>query len=247
MISVVSEDLVCEIEHYLRHRPVVKREKLSTKVRIVFDASAKEFKFLSLNECLEQGPNLNPELLAILLRIRLKKIAYLGDIEKAFLQVGVRIQDRDVLRFLWIDNISGINNAKIKVYRWNRVAFGITSSPFLLRVTINKHLKKYETVYPDTVKMVKQNLYVDDLLGGAGDIEQTINDITKIKEIFQSACMNMRRWISNDPALTSRLQEKIESSSETCGILSPLIADGGKSTKILGMIWNQSCRERAPF
>ena len=236
MISLVSEDSCCEIEHYLPHHPVVKREKLSTKVRIVFDASAKELKFLSLNECLEQGPNLNPELLAILLRVRLRKIAYLGDIEKAFLQVGVRPQDRDALRFLWIDNISEVNNPKIKVYRWNRVAFGITSSPFLLRVTINQHLKKFESVYPDIVKMVKQNLYVDDLLGGADNVKQAINDINQIKEIFKSASMNMRRWISNDPELQTLLQEKDEPSGESCGLLSPLIADGNETTKVLGLI-----------
>lgn len=55
------------ITFYLPHRPVVRNESVSTKIRPVFDASARADSGLSLNDCLETGENLNPELLAILL------------------------------------------------------------------------------------------------------------------------------------------------------------------------------------
>ncbi|XP_057381789.1 uncharacterized protein LOC130704356 [Daphnia carinata] len=87
------------LKHYLPHRPVVKRKISSTKVRILFDASARDYNHPSLNDCLEQGPNLNPELLAVMLRFRMKKIAFIGDIEKAFLQIEIAEGDRDAVRF----------------------------------------------------------------------------------------------------------------------------------------------------
>ena len=41
----------------------------------------------------------------LLLRFRLKKVAILADIEKAFLQVGLHPEDRDVTRFMWIKDL----------------------------------------------------------------------------------------------------------------------------------------------
>ena len=76
--------------------------KASTKVRIVFDASVKASKYVKgLNECLYRGPINLPDMCGILLRFRIYYIVILGDIEKAFLQIGIKEQERDVARFLW--------------------------------------------------------------------------------------------------------------------------------------------------
>ncbi|GBN49303.1 hypothetical protein AVEN_231362-1 [Araneus ventricosus] len=67
-------------------KPVIKQEG-STKVRPVFEASAREKSTPSLSQCLNCGPNLiefNPSLL---LRLRERKYGVSADIEKAFLQV----------------------------------------------------------------------------------------------------------------------------------------------------------------
>ena len=42
----------------------------------------------------------------ILLRFREKRVALIGDIEKAFLNIEVDKEDRDFLRFLWLDRMS---------------------------------------------------------------------------------------------------------------------------------------------
>jgi hypothetical protein len=47
------------------------------------------------------GPNLLPELFAILLRFRLKPVAIIGDIHQAFLQLQLQEKDRDLTRFFW--------------------------------------------------------------------------------------------------------------------------------------------------
>ena len=55
----VTDEPHGEREFYLPHNPVVRAAAESTKMRIVFDASAKaEQTSLSLNDCLETRPPL---------------------------------------------------------------------------------------------------------------------------------------------------------------------------------------------
>lgn len=79
--------------HYLPHRPVVK-EGSTTRIRPVFDASAREKDKPSLNQCLEKGLNLIEHIPAVLLRFRENKIGVISDIKKAFLQISVCEADR---------------------------------------------------------------------------------------------------------------------------------------------------------
>lgn len=85
--------------HYLPHHAVVHLDKTTTKVHVVYDASAKS-SGPSLNDCLHKGPRFN-QLILDLLSYR---IALTADIEKAFLIISV--DDRDILRFLWVDDIT---------------------------------------------------------------------------------------------------------------------------------------------
>lgn len=74
--------------HYLPHHAVIRKDKASTKIRIVFDASAKSTEGVSLNDCLYSGPKFEQNVLDILLRFRIHHIAMAADIEKAFLMVS---------------------------------------------------------------------------------------------------------------------------------------------------------------
>ena len=91
--------------HYSPHRAVVKENRETTKVRPVFDCSAKLKNEPSLNQCLYAGPCLLPKIFEILLRFRLRKIGIISDIEQAFLNVEVAKEHRDLLRFLWTKDI----------------------------------------------------------------------------------------------------------------------------------------------
>src|SRR5699024_8055740 len=117
---------------------------------------------LSLNDCLESGPNLNPDLTELLIRFRAHPVAVVGDIEKAFLQILLHPEDRDLVRFLWQKQ-----GEPICEYRMTRVLFGATCSPFLLSATIKHHLKNYVNEYPVTVRILNRDFYVDDLVTGA--------------------------------------------------------------------------------
>ena len=149
---------------YMPHRPVVRETAVSSKVGTVFNASARGYNGLSLNDCMEVGPNLLSNLIEILLRFRRWCIGICSDVEKAFLQISVSEEDRDVHRFLW--NLGG----ETKHMRFRRVPFGNCASPFLLNATIQHHLAKLSN--SRVIEELKDNLYVDDWLTGADSAEE---------------------------------------------------------------------------
>ena len=74
---------------YLPHRPVIREDKASTKIRIVYDASAKN-KGPSLIESLYKGPCLIPLLFDVLLRFRAHDMALTADNNRKSLLTNFR-------------------------------------------------------------------------------------------------------------------------------------------------------------
>ena len=79
--------------HYLPHHGVVRKDKSTTKLRVVYDTSAKS-SGPSLNECLYKGPKFQQLTLDLLVRFRSYKVALTADVEKAFLMIAVDERDR---------------------------------------------------------------------------------------------------------------------------------------------------------
>ncbi|GFW44806.1 integrase catalytic domain-containing protein [Trichonephila clavipes] len=131
--------------YYSPHQAVRKDGHLTSKTRIVFDAGSHQNNELSLNDCLWPGINLNPNLLDILINFRLNAIAFGSDIKQAFQQINLANEHKDAVRFLWSDDEPCIHK-KPKLYRFNRVNFGVISSPFLLAATIRHHIEKYKKI-----------------------------------------------------------------------------------------------------
>ncbi|XP_055924481.1 uncharacterized protein LOC129956578 [Argiope bruennichi] len=153
----IADGVIEEIEdkkelnvYYLPHRPVFKESSITKKVRPVFDASALIKGTPSLNAYLESGPNLIELVPSLLNRLRKFPAGIASDIEKAFLQIGIRERYKDYLRFLWKTKDKGM-----KIYRHRRVVFGVTCSPSLLAATLNCHLE---------LKMKKKRQYNSNML-----------------------------------------------------------------------------------
>jgi hypothetical protein len=79
---------------YLPHHPVFKHDSSSTRLRVVFNASAKSTNGQSLNDTLLIGPTIQQDLFSILLRFRTYEIAFTADIEKMYWQIGIHLKDR---------------------------------------------------------------------------------------------------------------------------------------------------------
>ncbi|GFR09747.1 integrase catalytic domain-containing protein [Trichonephila clavata] len=186
---------------YLPHQAVFRQESLTTKMRIVFNASSHEDGQSALNECIWPGANLNPNIFHLLIYFRLNTIAT-ADIERAFLQISLRDEDRDAVRFLFPELESNQTNPyKFQVYRFKRVMFGVNVSPFLLSATIKYHIEKYREQYPAATEMLDTCLYVDDVISGAENISQALKLSKDADTIMKSASMTLWKWNSNNQTM----------------------------------------------
>ena len=184
---------------YLPHQCVYKQS--NGKFRRVHDAKAKPGKgSYSLNDCLNKGPNLIATILQVLLGFRKHEYGFSADIEKAFPTVVIAKQHRDLLRCLWVEG------DRVVVYRFCRLPFGLSCSPFILQATLRKHLGD-NNVPEDLEAQFVGSLYMDDLVSS----EDTIKTLNEKKEyltnLFGKCGMIFRDWNCNHEPTRKKFAE----------------------------------------
>ncbi|XP_071040052.1 uncharacterized protein [Parasteatoda tepidariorum] len=107
------------------------------------------------------------------------------DLKQAFLNIEIAGEDRDATRFLWME--PSFDEGELRIFRFTRVLFGLTSSPFLLAATIKFHLKNYEKTYPETIKIIRESLYVDDVIGCEDNVDKAFSFSQEAIKIFEDA------------------------------------------------------------
>ncbi|XP_074653603.1 uncharacterized protein LOC141907760 [Tubulanus polymorphus] len=203
----LSRGLIEEVEnddhsgHYLPHRGV-KRDSLTTPMRIVFDCSCKSGHEPSLNDCFETGPSLLNDLASIIIRFRLHKFAISADIEKAFLQIGLDSNDRKFTKFLWLSDQSN-PESELKAYQFRSVLFGAVCSPYIINVTVKSHLRSIDT---ETARDISDNIYVDNVVTGVSSDTEALRFYHESVDITKSAGLNLRSWATNSGKLREQLE-----------------------------------------
>ncbi|XP_065082351.1 uncharacterized protein LOC135704776 [Ochlerotatus camptorhynchus] len=85
------------LPHHAIHRP----DSSTTKIRVVFDGSAKSSNQLSLNDLLLTGPTIQPSMLCIVINSRFHRFVMKADVEKMYRQVLVHPDDRPLQQVAW--------------------------------------------------------------------------------------------------------------------------------------------------
>ena len=203
----------------------MKKESSTTPIRIVYDCSCRQTpNSPSLNDCLQSSPPVLNELTSTLLRFRLHSYGVTTDIEKAFLNVCLHADDRDVTRFLWLQEPSD-PNSKFLAYRFKSVLFGATSSPFILNATILKHLETNSSV--PASEILRRELYVDNVISSFQEEDEYVQYYAETRALMSSAGMNLMSWSSKS--------EKILHIAGRDNCL-----DTDDVTKVLGLRWDPS-------
>ena len=112
-------------------------------------------------------------------------MALVADIKQELLNIEKDEGDRDFLRFLRMKNIS--EKDKIVLYRFLRVAFGVTSSLFLLGTTIKSQLTKYivSQIAVVALKKLLRDMYVDDVATSFRTMEEGLEFYFNLKKCFK--------------------------------------------------------------
>ena len=181
--------------YFMPHRGVWREGALTTKPRVVFDASSHRRNQDPLNARLTKGVDLNPSIASMMIKFRIGKVAAIADLQKAFLQIRIISRDRDFLRFLWIDS-----DGRLVSYQMTSVPFGATCSPFLLAVIIRFHLLRYQSTHP-SVRSLLGNIYVDDLIVTADSIDEMRALHDDSVELFKKCSMQLHKWRVSDAQL----------------------------------------------
>lgn len=209
--------------YILAHHGVLREHSSSTKLRVVFDASASSSSGRSFNDLQLVGPPIQGDLLAILLRMRQHRYIACADIEKMYRQVLVTESQRDLQLILWRDDPT----ESIDFYRLNTVTYGTASAPFLA-VRCLKQLSM-DCEDRDVMRVIAEDFYVDDLVTGLDDKHKLIELCDKISNTLKAGCFPLRKWIFNF---------ECDQSIHYCNDSKNLNMNNNQKNRTLGLGWN---------
>lgn len=214
--------------YYLAHHAVIKATRLTTKVRVVFDASMKTDSGLSLNDVQYTGPSLQDDIFSILLRFRKYRYVMTGDISKMYRMILINKEQRRYQRIFWRSN----SDKDIECYQLNTVTFGTASAPYLAVRCLLQLAYENKEHFKLASEVIERDFYMDDLLTGSDTVQQLLQIQKEVTCILASAGFNLRKWLTNKPELLNKFH--VDQQLEV-GIL---MLGEDQVNKTLGVFWN---------
>ena len=215
--------------YYLPMHAVHKEESTTSKLRVVFDASAKTSSGSSLNEHLLVGPTVHPPLVDVLLRFRRPRVALTADVSRMYRAVRLPDNQRDLHRFLWRED----PREKIMDYRMTRLTFGVSASSFAANMALRRNALNQLKTRPQAARVALESCYVDDCLFGADSIREAVQLRKEVQELFESGGFKLRKWKSSEEEVLASISEDLKDVGTK-----QEIHQQDEYTKVLGVEWN---------
>lgn len=215
--------------YFLPHHCVLRPDSSTTKLRVVFDASARSTTGHSLNDTMMIGPPVQDTLFEILLRFRLHKYAFTADVPKMYRQVRVSPEDTKFQRIVWRDDRS----KPLQVIELMTVTYGTAAAPFLATRALNQLAADEKEDYPEASKVVSSSFYVDDVLSGAATIEKAKQLQSDLVALLARGGFELHKWCANDASLLedipiAKQEKQLDFENH----------DAKDTVKTLGLLWN---------
>ncbi|CAH2009395.1 unnamed protein product [Acanthoscelides obtectus] len=214
--------------YYLPHHAVIKSSSITTKCRVVFDASAKTTSDLSLNDTQFVGPKLQDDLFDILVRFRKHKLVMTGDVSKMYRRIWITEEQRLYQKIIWRFD----STKDIKCYKLKTVTYGTASAPYLAVRCLFEVANMHENEFPDARKVIKRDFYMDDVLTSAESEVDLLKIQGEVSDILNSVGLPLRKWLCNDKEILAKFK--------THGEIEANILEIGEDeqNKTLGVFWN---------
>lgn len=214
--------------YYLPHHCVIKPTSTTTKLRVVFDGSARTSTGISLNDALMTGPTVQNDLMAILLKFRCYRFVLTLDIPKMYRQVRIHPDDARFQRVLWRDD----KNQPLKIYDLLTVTYGLASSPFQATMTLNQLADDHGAEFPLAAAVLKNSCYIDDVLTGAHTLDDALRLQREIVGLLRCGGFDAHKWCSNAPSILEAIPETQQEAKLNVADL-----DLNALVKTLGVAW----------
>ncbi|XP_032690358.1 uncharacterized protein LOC116853401 [Odontomachus brunneus] len=182
---------------------------------------------MSLNDHLLAGPKVQSDSTTVLLKWRNFKFVYTADITKMYRQIFIDSRDLDFQRILWKPNSETVPID----YQLLTVTYGMTCAPFLaLRVI--QQLADEGIHFPLAMSILRENMYVDDVLFGNDEISQLVQTQEQLVQLLRRGGFELCKWAGNSPRLLNDIN------AENHGLACPKSLSSNETLKILGIEWN---------
>jgi len=210
--------------HYIAHHAVIRPEKKSTPVRIVFNSSS-TYQGHRLNDYWMKGPDLLNSLFGVILRFRENDAAFTGDISKMYHRVLITEEDQHVHRFLW-RNLETMREPD--TYVKTVLTFGDKPAPAMAQIALRKTAEEGEDSYPEAAQTLKRNTYMDDICESVHTAEKAEKMTKELDKVLENGGFKVKGWTSN-----KELSDASSPQDQEIKIL-----QGSSEEKILGVLWN---------
>ena len=213
---------------YLPHFPVYHPDK-PLKTRPVHDAAA-EFQGICLNNQCYSGPNLTTPLVDVITRFREYIEAIGSDVTAMYLQLLIPEHQRDVLRFLWIDD-----DGNLVELRMTRHIFGGIWCAASTTYAIRRAMKEAGASHVIS-KILEDSMYVDDLLYSPPPHVLAPQLAEKIRQLGESKNFCFVKWNGTPQEILEFIPDEHKEKGDREIETDP-------NTKTLGIRWNMTTDE----
>ncbi|GFT69152.1 uncharacterized protein TNCV_2566091 [Trichonephila clavipes] len=164
----VTNETEPEITYYATHHGIYRPEKSTTKLRVVFNCSSLTDNGISLNDIQYNGGVIQDDLYALMLRFRTYTYAFTADIKMMYRTILINPKQRNLQRIVWCES----EHESPKIYELSTVTYGTVSAPYLAQRTLTQLSMHEEVNFPIAASVLRNNLYMDDVLCGAATLEE---------------------------------------------------------------------------
>lgn len=215
--------------YLIPHHAVYCPEVDDSKIRVVFDASARGSRGPSLNQVLLPGPKLQLDIIDVLTRFRVHKYAFTTDICKMYRQVLILPEYRQYQHVLW----RASPHDELIEYELNTVTYGVNCAPYLaLRVLQVIARTDCNTCEPVQNALTRQT-YVDNICDGADTIDGVVKLQFNLISILKKSGLELKKWASNTDVILDAVPVSDRVSKPTS-----FDDVDGYGTKVLGLEWH---------
>ena len=187
----LSEEVVDAWEGDYHFLPLV-GVKGKRGLRVCFDASRKQNRHPSMNDCLFKGPDrFMNNLLSVIIGFRNGRVGCAADISKFHNRVYLDEKDMHMQRFYWRDMKT---DQKPSVYAVQVNNFGVKPANCIATAALHNSADHFSEQYPIESAELKNQIYVDDMFMTATDKEQALLKTSRVDEIGEYAGMPNKGW-----------------------------------------------------